>query len=292
MNSKKIYLDYLDYLRINQNKAKKTVSNYESSINKYFEFLNYKEISNIEYNDVLSYLEALNKRYKQNTINNHISAIKGFHRFIFEKYDIIDVTVKIKVKKSHNKLPVFATEKEINEIENVFDDSDLGVYNHALIECLFCLGLRISELCDLNLNSLNLDDLIVRIKGKGNKERIIPIPKDSAIIIKEYYYNIRNKWNKKNSNYIFINRLGNRCNQRYVQRMLKVIISMTNIDKNITPHKLRHSYATFLLEKKADLRVIQELLGHSDIKTTQIYTSVIKKSAKENYIKAHPLSKK
>ena len=286
--------EYISFITIHENKSIRTIKTYNSNLLKYINYcisININNISDIKYENIIDFLTSINDKYDHNTINNIASSIKSFHKFINYKYEIIDVSIHVSVKKYHNKKPVYATKNEINDILDIFDDSDIGIYNNAIIEIIYSLGLRVSECCDLTINQVNLEDLIVRVIGKGNKERIIPLPFNSSLIIKEYYYNVRSKWCKTNTNYFFINRLNKRCNPKYIQRLMNKLINQSNINKHITPHKLRHSYATHLLQGKADLRVIQELLGHSDIKTTQIYTSLENEQIKNSYLNAHPNNK-
>ena len=288
--------EYITYITINENKSIRTIKTYRSNLSKYIDYChsyNIIEFEDIKYDNIVDYLTLIKDKYDHNTINNISSSIKSFHKFVNYKYELNDVATHIVVRKYQNKKPIYASKNEINKIIDIFDDSDIGIYNNALIEIIYSLGLRVSECCDLTINQVNLEDLIVKVIGKGNKERLVPLPLNSSKVIKEYYYNIRPKWIKNsNNNYFFINRLGNRCNPKYIQRLLKEILIESNINKHITPHKLRHSYATHLLQGKADLRVIQELLGHSDIKTTQIYTSLENEQIKNSYLNAHPNNKK
>ncbi len=295
MKVKILYDEFILQLKINENKSISTIKNYSRNINDYIKYLECRklyEVNHITYNDIIEYVDSIKSKYEQNTVNNKISAIRSFHRFINQKYDIDDVSCNVSVKNHQSKLPIYAEVDEIDELLAVFDDSPKGIFNHCLIEILYALGLRISECVNLTVNQVNLDDLIVRVKGKGNKERIVPIPSSSKLIINEYYTKVRSTWIKKPTNIFFINSNGKKLNPRYIQRVLKSTLNSTTIEKTITPHKLRHSYATHLLQGNADLRVIQELLGHSDIKTTQIYTSVDKKTAKGNYLNSHPFNNK
>ena len=156
------------------------------------------------------------------------------------------------------------------------------------------MGLRVSECVNLKLNEVNLDTKIIRVKGKGSKIRMIPVP-DGSISLMKKYLNIRSIWLKSSSSnkpYFFINHLSKRLNTVYVERLIDRTVTKTSIKKHVTPHKLRHSYATHLLEGGADLREIQELLGHSDVATTQIYTHVANKKIKEAYLDYFPMNKK
>ena len=291
MEIKKLFNEYIAYITINESKSIRTIKIYTSNIKNYIKYcdnLSIKNVEDINYELIINYLFSIKEKYDHNTINNISSSIKSFHKFINYKYEIKDPSIHISVKKYQNKKPIYATNNEIKEIIDLFDDTDIGIYNNALIEMIYSLGLRVSECCNLTINNVNLDDLIVKVNGKGNKERLIPLPFNSSLIIKKYFNDIRPKWIKNNNNYFFINRLNRQCNPKYIQRLLHNIMIQSNISKHITPHKLRHSYATHLLQGHADLRVIQELLGHADIKTTQIYTSLENEQIKKSYLNAHP----
>ena len=176
---------------------------------------------------------------------------------------------------------------------SVFDDEiPEDLFNHTLLETIYGLGLRVSECVNLKTNQVNLEDGFVKILGKGNKERLMPIPDKTLEIMKRYFQTLRPLWQKKNSNYFFLNKKGNPTYSEYVEKMLRETNIKANIKKHITPHKLRHSYATHLLQGGADLRVIQELLGHSDISTTEIYTHVDSERLKKTYMDNHPLGNK
>jgi site-specific recombinase XerD len=175
---------------------------------------------------------------------------------------------------------------------SVFDDEiSQDLLDHTILETIYGLGLRVSECCNLKTNQINLTDGFVKILGKGNKERVIPIPDTTRRLMQQYASNLRGLWLKKSTNRFFINHLGKPIYSEYVEKMLRNTNIKAGIKKHLTPHKLRHSYATHLLEGGADLRVIQELLGHSDISTTEIYTHVESERLKESYLKAHPLAK-
>jgi site-specific recombinase XerD len=211
------------------------------------------------------------------------SSIRSFHRFISFKYDLKDPTLNLEVKNKSKRLPIFATIDEVDKIMAYFTNENQDVLNHALLETIYCCGLRVSECTKLTVSQVNLEQKILRVLGKGSKERIIPIPENSLAVIKNYYNNVRPLWLKKRTNLFFINRFGKHITTEYVENMIKFVCEEVGITKKITPHKLRHSFATHLLEGGADLRTIQELLGHSDIRTTEIYTHVQKERLKESY---------
>ena len=216
--------------------------------------------------------------------------IRNFHHFLSFKYDINDPSFAIQVSKSIKRLPIYCTVAEVDELMNTFKKTKEDLFNKAILETIYGCGLRVSECCNLLISQVNLNDGFLKILGKGNKERIVPIPQRTNDVMSYYFSNIRPLWLNGSTNSFYINKYGKHIYPEYVEKMLKNALKNTKISKNITPHKLRHSYATHLLEGGADLRSIQELLGHSDISTTEIYTHVETQRLKNTYLNSHPLS--
>ncbi len=287
--------EYMISLSSSQGMSDNTISNYARDLNKYRDYLKEKEIedtNNIREDDIFSFIDLLNKKYAQATVSRIKTSIRNFHRFLNFKYDFKDPSLNITVSKGEKRLPIYATKSEIYRLMSVFDDEiSQDLLDHTILETIYGLGLRVSECCNLKTNQINLTDGFVKILGKGNKERVIPIPDTTRRLMQQYASNLRGLWLKKSTNRFFINHLGKPIYSEYVEKMLRNTNIKAGIKKHLTPHKLRHSYATHLLEGGADLRVIQELLGHSDISTTEIYTHVESERLKESYLKAHPLAK-
>jgi len=295
MNLEDIFEDYLFSLNVNEGKALNTVKSYERDLRFYKTYLIKNHINNI--NDINisiinDYLSQIESHYSITSLNRIKTSIKQFHQYVSFKYDLKDPSINLQVKKTIKRLPIFCTVEEIDKLMNTFNDDDIkDLFDHTLIETIYGLGLRVSECSELKISQVNLEDGFVKILGKGNKERIVPIPKQTKTLMQKYFNEVRPIWQKKVLPYFFINRLGKKIYPKYIESMLKCKVEKANLKKCITPHKLRHSYATHLLENGADLRVIQELLGHSDISTTEIYTHIETERLKENYSKFHPLSK-
>lgn len=296
MKTESAIRDYIFSLSTSEGKAENTVSSYRIDLNHYLDFLNRNNIFNVEDitdSDIDTFVNELNKKYKARTINRIKVSVRNFHKFLNFKYDIKDPSINVTVSRGEKRLPIYATKNEIDSLMLVFkDEVPEELFNHSILETIYGLGLRVSECCDLKNSQVNLDDGFVKVLGKGNKERVVPIPHNTLKVMKQYFMNIRPIWIKKSTNYFYINKYGRKIYSEYVERMLKESIIKAGISKNLTPHKLRHSYATHLLEGGADLRVIQELLGHSDISTTEIYTHVEENRLKDTYIKSHPLANK
>lgn len=287
--------DYVLSISSTDKKSENTIESYSRDLKFYKEFLLEKNITDLEdINDSVidEFVNEINKHYNSNSINRIKTSIRNMHKYISFKYDVSDPTVNLNLSKKRKRLPVYCTKEEITSLMSIFDDSNNeDLFNHAILETIYGLGLRVSECCNLKYNQVNLESNFVTIIGKGDKERIIPIPDMTKKVMKEYFYNIRPLWAKKNSTLFYINKQGRKIYNEYVERMLNDSVVKANIRKKITPHKLRHSYATHLLENGADLRVIQELLGHSDISTTEIYTHVETSKIKNSYLNNHPMAK-
>ncbi len=285
--------DYLFSLSA-EGKAQHTIISYSHDLDLYKCFLHEKGIDDpAKVNDIIidEFVNKLNKKYASSSSARIKTAIRNFHRFLSFKYDMKDPTVNLSVSKREKRLPIYATVDEIEKLMCIFNDEiPQDLFDHAILESIYGMGLRISECCSLKTNQVNLSDGFVKILGKGNKERLIPIPTKTRNVMDAYFRTVRSLWLKKNTNQFFINHLGKPIYSEYVEKMLRNSIIKAGIDKHITPHKLRHSYATHLLSGGADLRVIQELLGHSDISTTEIYTHVDEDRIRETYRKAHPLA--
>ena len=287
--------DYILSIATSQGRADNTIESYTRDLKKYQAFLDEKKIEKIEKvkdTDIDEFVLRLNKNYAQGSVNRMKTAIRNLHRFLNFKYEMKDPTLNLTVSKGEKRLPIYATEEEIERLMGRFDDEvPEDLFNHAILEAIYGMGLRVSECCSLKTSQVNLYDGFVNVIGKGNKERVVPIPKKTKEVMDSYYRTVRPLWQKKATNRFFINKFGKPIYSEYVEKLLRESIIDVDIDKHLTPHKLRHSYATHLLEGGADLRVIQELLGHSDISTTEIYTHVETERLKESYRNAHPLYK-
>lgn len=287
--------EYIISISTVEGRSQNTIKAYQRDLNKYESFLNGKNIQNIEKVDKLIIDEFVNslKGYSSATINHTKIAVRNLHGFLSFKYDFKNPTSNLTVNRSEKRLPVYATQDEISKLMSIFNDEvPEDLFKHTILETIYGLGLRVSECCNLRTNQINIDEGFVKILGKGNKERLVPIPGNTKDLMKLYLMNVRPLWLKKSSNFFFINKKGKKIYREYVEKMIRNCLIEANIDKNLTPHKLRHSYATHLLQGGADLRAIQELLGHSDISTTEIYTHVESELLKDSYLNAHPFSKK
>lgn len=288
-NNKDILEKYQIYLlTVKQKEEKTTVSSYIEDIYKYLEYTENNKIKtalNIEYQDITNYLKYLdNNNYETSSIIRKIVSIKLFHKYLSEEYKIKDVSSKIINPKLRRKLPNILTIEEVDNLLDIKLNTPFDYRNKAMLELMYSSGLRVSELVDLKLNNIDLDNGYVRCLGKGKKERIIPIGEIAIEYLKKYINEYRNSMKKGYyTENVFLNNHGKNITRQGFFLIIKNIAKEKNIDKNITPHMLRHSFATHLLNNGANLRTIQEMLGHSSITTTQIYTNVSNDIIKENY---------
>lgn len=288
-NNKDILEKYQIYLlTIKQKEEKTTVSSYIEDIYKYLEYMENNKIKtalNIEYQDITKYLKYLdNNNYETSSIIRKIVSIKLFHKYLSEEYKIKDVSSKIINPRLRRKLPNILTIEEVDNLLDIKLNTPFDYRNKAMLELMYSSGLRVSELVDLKLNNIDLDNGYVRCLGKGKKERIIPIGEIAIEYLKKYINEYRNSMKKGYyTENVFLNNHGKNITRQGFFLIIKNIAKEKNIDKNITPHMLRHSFATHLLNNGANLRTIQEMLGHSSITTTQIYTNVSNDIIKENY---------
>lgn len=288
-NNKDILEKYQIYLlTVKQKEEKTTVSSYIEDIYKYLEYMENNKIKtalDIEYQNITNYLKYLdNNNYETSSIIRKIVSIKLFHKYLSEEYKIKDISSKIINPKLRRKLPNILTIEEVNNLLDIKLNTPFDYRNKAMLELMYSSGLRVSELVDLKLNNIDLDNGYVRCLGKGKKERIIPIGEIAIEYLKKYINEYRNSMKKGYyTENVFLNNHGKNITRQGFFLIIKNIAKEKNINKNITPHMLRHSFATHLLNNGANLRTIQEMLGHSSITTTQIYTNVSNDIIKENY---------
>lgn len=287
--NKKLLSDYIIELKtIKQRDKDTTVNSYSEDIYKYLEYMESKNISSaldISYNNLLDYLKYLDdNKYEVSSVARKIVSIKAFHKYLSENYNVIDISTKINTPRFYRKLPNILTIEEVDNLLNIKLDTPFDYRNKAMLELMYSSGLRVSELINLELSDIDLNNNYVRCFGKGSKERIVPVGEYSSKYLSIYINEYRDSMKKGYyTEKIFLNNHGKEMTRQGFFKIIKKIAKDKDINKNITPHMLRHSFATHLLNNGADLRTIQEMLGHSSISTTQIYTNVTNDILKENY---------
>ncbi len=279
---------YIFEISINRQLASASVESYKNQLSKYFEYLdsiNIQTMNEITNETIIDYVDEISDDLAARSITHAISSIRNFHGFISSVDDKVNnPTLKIKIKDNKLTLPSLIQEEDLELIFNSFDDQERDILNNVIFEFLYSCGLRVSELCNLQFNDLNIENKILRIKGKGDKLRYVPIS-DTALNKLTLYLMYRKEYDIFKSNYIFINQKGKQITRQFVYNELQRTTDELNIKNKYSPHSFRHTYATHLLEGGADLRYVQELLGHSDISTTQIYVHLQNKQLKGAYDK-------
>ena len=287
--------EYLKYLKYQKNYSQETINSYEEDLVEFLEFLSKEnlELLKVSYDDVRFFLMELDKKNnKATTISRKLSSLRGFYKFLMNRdYINNNPFILIKTPRKEKKLPRFFY---YNELEEMFDSIDistpLGQRNRLILEVLYASGVRVSELVNIKLKDINDEE--VKVLGKGNKERITRIGDYAREILDLYLSDGYKILNKENSEYLFLNNNGKKLTTRGIRYILDEIIKNTNVKKNISPHMLRHSFATHLLNEGCDILSVQELLGHESLTATAIYTHVSTDRLKDVYFKTHPRAKK
>jgi integrase/recombinase XerD len=286
---------YLNYLILERGLSEKTIGSYSQDLVRYFRFLKSNQIDHIEYADtplILMHLAGLRKDgLGQRSRARHLVSIRGFYRFLVrEKILERDPSGTVELPKTISRLPAVLSVDEIQRLLDALDsDTPKGLRDTAMIELLYAAGLRVSELVGLKLQNVNLEAGFVRVFGKGSKERIVPIGQYAMDTTRRYVETARPLLLKgAASRFLFVARADKPMTRQGFWKRLKLYAQKAEIYKPVTPHTIRHSFASHLLEGGADLRAIQEMLGHADISTTQIYTHVAREYLKKTHEKHHP----
>lgn len=289
--------DYLHYISVVDQKSLKTIASYHNDLKQYECFLTNSalidRIEDVNFAVLQEFVGELGKVRKPSTVNHMISTLRTFHQYLTFTYpQMIDPTLYLHNSRIGSRLPKYFNEKDIIKLLDDFGDSDQEIFDHAILELLYGCGLRVSECCSLTLNQMHLEQSFLRVIGKGDKERMVPMNQRSVKIIRQYFDLVRCNWAVKRSPYVFINSHGKPVTRQYIHTMIKQKLREEGLDESLSAHSFRHSFATHLLDGGADLRVVQEMLGHADIATTQIYTHVQNKRLKQAYERFHPRSVK
>ena len=289
--------DFLTMLRVERNVSTHTMDAYKRDINQYLMYLgdlDIKNLSDVKSTHIRDYIRILSDGgMAPASISRIISSIRTYYRFLSSE-NILDENPVLLINnpKLPKKLPDVLSEKEISLIINTIQESSQFYQrDKAIIELLYSCGIRVTELCNLEMSNLFIDEDLIRVMGKGNKERLLPLGIRSKKYLDDYIKHSRNSHIKKSgSSFVFVSKNGNQLTRAMINIILNKWTQASGLKKSVSPHKLRHSFATHLLEGGADLRFVQALLGHSDISTTQIYTHIDKHYLKEVYKIHHPRS--
>ncbi|MCL4378302.1 MAG: site-specific tyrosine recombinase XerD [Actinobacteria bacterium] len=289
---------FTDCLRFEKLLSANTIISYKRDLNKFRSFIKNNKITDvtkITSIEILNFLEVLHKNQSESSVSRILSSLRSFYKYLVRD-GISDRNPfsQIKNPKLHEKILETIDENEmLRFLDKIPDSTSLEVRDKAMFELLYSCGIRVSEIVGLRLHDIDFEENLVRFTGKGNKERIAPIGETAKFYLKNYLdharYNIEREFK---TDYFFLNKNGKKLTRQGFWKILKKYVKQLGIDKNLYPHLFRHSYATHMLERGADLRIVQELLGHSSISTTEIYTNISKKHIKDTYFKYHPRNKK
>jgi integrase/recombinase XerD len=290
----RLFASYLNYLTVERGLSRNTVEAYRRDVAEYLEYLrsHQLEVGSVERRHLLRYIQGLYERLAARSIVRKIVSLRSFHRFLLlDGYTSQDPTETLESPKTWQTLPKYLTR---HEVENLLEQPDLstrhGLRDRAMLEVLYATGLRVSELISIRINDINADAGFVRTMGKGSKERIVPLGDTALHFIERYlkdaYPHFKSK--KPDSPFLFLTQRRGRMSRQYFWLLVEKYGKSVGLSERLSPHILRHSFATHLLENGADLRAVQMMLGHADVSTTQIYTHVTRERLKKIYDKFHP----
>lgn len=286
------------YLQSEKNMSTKTIQAYNSDWMNFLEFLEQVQELNLKNFEVISINHALIRKYlaylhekelSKSTIARKLAALKSFFRYLIKKGFIQENPLsQVATPKIPKRLPKYLVEQDLKKVLDLTAKNEAGIRNQAILELLYGSGLRVSELVGLDVSNIDLSYGFVRVWGKGGRERIVPVGNIAIKAIRSYLNQVRPKWNKENIAALFLNQKGGRLSDRSIRTIVKEYCQEAGIKNPVSPHGLRHSFATHLLDNGADLRVVQELLGHKKISSTQIYTHISKSQLRKVYHLTHP----
>ena len=281
--------EYLDYLLVEKKLSINTIESYKTDLKYYLDYFSKNSIKNINKKDITKFIESLkDKDLNEKTINHIIGTIKSFHGYFSLYHNISNVTENIVRLKTKKILPKVLTIEEVELILDIDLKTPFDYRNKAMLELMYSSGLRVSELLDLVINDIDFENDLVKVFGKGSKERIIPIGDYALKALSKYICEYRNALIKNPTDVLFLNNHGKKMSRSGFFKIINKIAEEKGIKKEISPHTLRHSFATHMLECGADIRSIQELLGHENMSTTSIYTHVRSDLLRKEYDEFHP----
>ncbi|HPF83390.1 MAG TPA: tyrosine recombinase XerC [Bacilli bacterium] len=291
--------DFLNYLEVERRYSNETIINYRIDIEQFIKYCNENNLlnfSSITYEELRNYLQYLFKNnYSNKTISRHISSLRSYYKYLINK-DIIKTNPieLLSSPKNEFRLPIYLNTIELEELMEVPNrESKIGKRDLLILEMFYSTGVRLSELVNIKINDIDFNEKSILIKGKGNKERYVYYGKQCSIYLDDYINNSRSYLLNNNINdYLFINQKGNKITQSGIEFIIKKILNNSDLNIHLTPHVLRHTFATHMLNEGADLMTVKELLGHSNISTTGIYTHVSNELLRKTYLNSHPRARK
>ena len=292
------YMDsFIEYITLQKHYSSDTIINYTKDLDDFYSYLdsnNIRSISSVDYNIIRGYLMLLHeKKYSKKTISRHISTLKSFFKYLLGEHYINDNPLSlITSPKLDKKLPQVLYYEELEKLLNsINDDTIIGLRNNLILELLYSTGVRVSELINIKINDIDKYNKQINVFGKGSKERIVIYGNVCENKLNKYL-NKRNELDKYKSEYLLLNNQGRQLTTRGIRYIIDKIIKEGGLKFHISPHVLRHTFATHMLNEGADLKSVQELLGHENLSTTQIYTHVSNERLRNVYLNSHPRAKK
>lgn len=295
---KNIIEEFTQYLKYEKNYSEYTINNYSIDLNQFIIFCdenNIKTYKEVDYQFIRKYLNFLyEKKYTSKTICRHISSLRKLFKYLEQKKQIKENPMLLVTNpKVTKKLPKYLNYVDIDILLNTPDKTDvLGLRNALILELLYSTGIRVSELSNIKIEDINFNEREIRVLGKGSKERIVVFGKICLELLNNYINNSRKKLLKENNEYLLLNKNGNKLSVRGIQLIVENILKQSSIKYNISPHTLRHTFATHLLDAGADLMSVKELLGHDSLSTTSIYTHISNEKLRQVYLNAHPRARR
>ena len=290
IDNKEYIDDFGDYLRIDKNYSANTIESYIRDIRNFLEYTD-REILDISKKDIDNYILHVLPKYNENSINRIIASIKSFFKYLSIYKGFINVSEDVESLKRKKTLPKYLSIEEVDNLLDIKLVTPFDYRNKTILELLYATGLRATELINLDLINIDISNMVVKVYGKGSKERIVPLSKIAVNYLDLYINKYRPMMfvkNQKPTDALFLNNHGQRMTRQGLYKIIGEIARIKKIDKEITPHVLRHSFATHMIECGADIRSVQELLGHENVVTTEIYTHVTNEQLKKVYYRCFP----
>ena len=291
-------IEFLNYIESQKRYSSHTIMNYKNDLESFLTFLKQESIvslKEIDYKVIRMYLSYLyEKKYSKSTVSRHISCLRSFYKYLLKENIISDnPMIFISNPKKDKKLPKFLYENEVEAILNIPDTTNpKGIREALILEFLYSTGVRVSELCNVHISDISFYDYRIKIMGKGEKERYVLFGSSLEKVLNLYLKEARPFFEKKKSDYLLLNDCGSQMHDRRVRSIIDNLISKAHFKTHVSPHMLRHSFATHMLNNGADLKTVQELLGHTDLSTTQIYTHISNERLRQVYLNTHPRAHK
>lgn len=291
---KKIVIDFLEVLQFEKKYSANTTLNYKNDLDDFVTYiteLGYSKFSDVDYQTIRKYLTYLyDKKYTNKTISRHISSLRSLFKYLLKEGKIKNNPMTlVSNPKVEKKLPKFVPYKELEQILNVFDsDNPVDLRNTLILELLYSTGIRVGELINIKIKDIEFTKKEIKILGKGNKERIVLFGSRCYELLNKYLNSFYRKYNINNNDYLLLGVKGNKINDREVRKIVDEAVKKAGVKLNISPHVLRHTFATHMLNEGADLKSVQQLLGHESLSTTTIYTHISNERLRNVYLHSHP----